>query len=262
MPNWGTGTSGALGGAAAGAYIGSVVPGIGTAIGAGLGGLAGGLGGLFGDGGGRKDKLKTFQKLTPQQQALQQQIIQALMGGQGMNGQGQNQFSDLFGQFNPQQATNAFQQGVTNPAMRNWNQNIVPGIQERFADQGYSSGLFNSLAAGGRDLQEGLNNQMSPFLYQAMMQNQNNRLGGLNTALGTQNYTPYIEQGNPGMFNGFNEGISSGLGQQLGSSFLDLLRNDFQGQNAVTPNANTNMNQRTRMNPGLTNSINYGTAGR
>lgn len=204
-------TGGALGGAASGASLGSFA----GLPGAAIGGLAGLLFGGFGGGGGRPDKLKTFNRLTPQQQQLQQQILESLMSGQG-------QFGDLFGQFNPQQATNAFQQGVANPALRNFNQNIVPGIQERFADQGYSSALTNSLASAGRDLQESLNNQLSPFIYQAMMQNQQNRLQGINQGLGTQNYTPYIQQGSPGAFNGLMEGVSGGLGQAGASNLMNL----------------------------------------
>lgn len=216
--NWGAGATGALGGAATGAQIGSIFPGIGTGIGAGVGGLAGGLAGLLSGKSGKKGKIKNFARMTPEQQSLLNEVMSSLTGGGG-------QFGDLYGQFNPEQAANTFQQGVANPALRNFNQRVIPGIQQAFADQGASSGLNNSLATAGRDLQEGLDSQLAMFIQQQQnMQNQN-RMQGINQGLNAQVNTPYLRQGNSGMVPQLLGQFSQGAGQAAGKFGMNYLDN-------------------------------------
>lgn len=162
---------------------------------------------------GQKDKAKKFSNFTPDQMNLFQQFMQ------GLSGQG-GQFGDMFGQFNPDQASNTFQQGVANPAMRNFNQRVVPGIMQSFADQGASSGLNNSLATAGRDLQENLSSQLSNFIYQSQLQHNQNRLQGLNTGLNTRQFSPYVQQGYKGAIPSLLESFSQGAGTAFGSSMF------------------------------------------
>ncbi len=228
-PNWGAGATGAAGGALAGAQLGSFFPVVGTGIGAGVGGVAGGLIGLLSGKSGKKDKIKNHSRMTPEQQNLLNEVMSSLTGGGG-------QFGDLYGQFNPEQAANTFQQGVANPALRNFNQRVIPGIQQAFADQGASSGLNNSLATAGRDLQEGLDSQLAMFIQnQQNMQNQN-RIQGINQGLNTQAYTPYLQQGNSGMVPQLLSGFSQGAGQaagKWGANYLENLWNPQQGAAAA-----------------------------
>lgn len=216
-PNWGAGATGAAGGALTGAQLGSFVPGIGTGIGAGVGGVAGGILGLFSGKSGKKDKIKNHNRMTPEQQTLLSEVMNSLTGGGG-------QFSDLYGQFNPEQAAGVFQKGVGDPAMRNFNQRVIPGIQQAFADQGASSGLNNSLATAGRDLQEGLDSQLAMFIQQQQNMSNQNRMQGINQGLNTQAYTPYLQQGNSGMVPQLLSGFSQGAGQaagKWGANYLD-----------------------------------------
>lgn len=239
-PNW----SGAAQGAAQGAMAGSTF----GAPGAVVGGTVGGLTGMFS--GGTRDSAQKFNRLTPEAMAMYEQIIASLQG------QGDGQFNDLYGPFNPQYAENAYQKGVVNPAMRNWNQNIAPGVMERFGDQGNSSALNNSMSAAGRDLQENLSNQASPFMYEAMLQNQQNRLQGVNTAMNTQAFSPYVQQGVPGPFQGVMEGAGNAAGQAGMSSLMELMKNF--GQGSQRPNRQPYTPYKTS---GMMTNVRFGQAG-
>lgn len=100
---------------------------------------------------GTKGKYKQISNLTPNQQLLQNQLVGGASGGfndllqyyQGlMSGQG----SDI----------NAFMA----PEMRNFNENIIPGLSEQFAGMGSgalsSSGFRNAAVQQGVGLQERL----------------------------------------------------------------------------------------------------------
>jgi len=165
---------------------------------------------------GKRDKAKRFNNFTPQQMDLFQQFMQGLAGQGGS-------FGDTFGEFDPQQTSDVFQRGVADPAMRNFRQRVIPSIQQSFADQGASSGLNNSLATAGRDLEENLSSQLARFIYDSQMQNRQNRMQGLNTALGTRQFIPYVQQGSKGLVPGMLEGFSQGAGSGLGSAFGSYL---------------------------------------
>lgn len=226
--NWGAGATGAAGGALTGAQFGSFFPGIGTGIGAGVGGLAGGLVGLFSGKSGKKDKIKNHNRMTPEQQSLLNEVMSSLTGGGG-------QFSDLYGQFNPEQAAQTFQKGIADPALRNFNQRVLPSIQQGFADQGASSGLNNSLATAGRDLQEGLDSQLAMFIQQQQNMSNQNRMQGINQGLNTQAYTPYLQQGNSGMVPQLLNGFSQGAGQAAGKWGANYLDNWLNPKAAAAP---------------------------
>jgi hypothetical protein len=164
---------------------------------------------------GSKDKAKKFQNLTPEQMSLLNQVMQALTG----QGGDQNPFSQMFGEFNPEQTADVFQRGVADPAMRNFRQRIIPQIQQSFADQGASSGLNNSLATAGRDLEENLSSQLANFIYGAQQQQNQNRFQGLNLGLNTQTFQPYIQQGSAGLVPSTLQAFAGGAGKSFGTAF-------------------------------------------
>ena len=170
-----------------------------TAMSAGKGGVT-----------GSRDKAKQFRQYTPDQMQAIQQLFKGL-------GQGQGPYSDLFGQFNPEQTANVFQRGVADPSMRNFQQRIVPGIMQNFADQGASSGLANSLASAGKDLQSNLGSQLELFMNQARLQQMQQRMSGLGMGLGASPYQTYVQQGNAGLLPGMLQGFSGAAGNALGN---------------------------------------------
>lgn len=137
-------------GATGGAAAGSAIPFLGSA----MGGILGGLGGLFGG----KKRYKQQTTLTGnQQQANKDQF------GSFYN---QGPFADLYN-YNPEMANTVFDQTRFNPAMRNWNEGIVPKITGQFRGDNMmqSSYAGDALARSGRDLTETLEGQRNQYLY-------------------------------------------------------------------------------------------------
>lgn len=149
---------------------------------------------------GKSPKMKNVSTLNPQQQELMGLITQGLKSGTGA-------FGDLFGSFNEKR----FQEGVTNPALKNFKENILPVIQEKFIGQGAlrSSGFQNATSKAGSDLQA----QLAQLMYQAQQQQGQNQLQGIQTALQPQQQQLSF----PGT-RGFLGDLYSGLAPTLGKS--------------------------------------------
>lgn len=173
--NWGGGASGAIGGATAGAPFGPV--------GAGIGGVLGGLSGLFGGGNEGMQKYKTLSK--------EQQKFHQIRGQQAQQlGQGGYQGSlDILQQMlNPQ---SDIYRNFEAPYRREFEEQTIPNLAERFAGMGAqggalsSSGFGQSLGAAGAGLQEKLAYLKSGLQQSAIerLMNQYNSLsqGYLNT---------------------------------------------------------------------------------
>src|ERR1700733_8557559 len=178
------GVQGAAGGAATGFTLGGPP-------GAVVGGALGGLAGLFG--GGSKGKVKKLATKTKEQQQLLKLIQEGLATGEGP-------FADIFGEFNEEE----FNKGVRDPALKNFKENILPVVQEKFIANNQTGG---SAARRGQQ-RAGLEHQsaLDQLMYQAQQQQKQNRIGGVNTALGTNTfenlYIPGSEGAGPGIVSG------------------------------------------------------------
>lgn len=179
MANLGGGVQGALGGAATGATLGSFFPVVGTGIGAALGGVAGGLGGLFG--GGSEGQVKQNQRFNPQQQALQQQLLQ-LLGPLLQGGIGSR--PDYTG-FAP----------IEQNARTQFHTQTIPGLAERFTSMGGagtrgSSDFAGALGSAGAGLEQGLGALRAQYglQQQGMQQNYLQNLLGLGFQPSFENY--------------------------------------------------------------------------
>ena len=168
---------------------------LGTALAAGIGPALGlktrkGREFLF----GKKGKTGQIQTLTPQQQEFQNQILKSL---QQLYPQA---FQNLEGILSGSpDAFRAFEA----PALRQFEQEIVPGILERLGASagshgGFSSsGLSQALSAGARDLSTNLAAQRAGLQNQALSQ-----LGSLgNIGLG-QSFIPTYQAPTPGFLGG------------------------------------------------------------
>ena len=174
--DWGKGLSGMLSGGAAGSA--------GGPIGALAGGLLGGLTGF----GKKKDKMKKVETLTPEQKKLLNQIL-SFLGPQGMLGEGYEKGINQFKEYmNPSsESLSAF----TEPYMRQFNQQTIPGLAEQFAGANplggglSSSGFGQALGAAGGNLQAVLA-QLKAGLGMQAAQNLMGQYGGmLSAGLGT-----------------------------------------------------------------------------
>lgn len=205
--DWGKAGTGALSGAATGATVGGPVGALG-------GGVLGSLLGFTGSG----DKMNKVSTLSKPQKALLDQIMQMISPG-GQLGQSQQQGISLLNQYmNP--SSEAVQQ-FTQPYMDQFNNQIVPGLAERFAGRGAlggalsSSGFGQSLSAAGGQLQNQLAALKAGLGQQAAqsLMNQYGSFAGM--GLNAQPFA-YLQKA-PSAFSGFMQGYGQegmpGLGQ-------------------------------------------------
>jgi hypothetical protein len=136
---------------------------------------------------GKSPKIKQFQNLSPFQQKFQNQLLS------GVSGLTPSMF-DLLEQLLSQdeEATSDYEA----PALRQFQEQIIPSILERFAGAGAlsSSGLNQSLAKAGESLSEKLAAQRS-----GLQQNALQSLMGLSQVGLQQRSTPYTKQGSQGL---------------------------------------------------------------
>ena len=154
---------------------------------------------------GTKDKVKKQTLLSPEQDQLMKLISEGLTKGTGS-------FGDLFGNFNQE----SFDKGVTEPALKNFKENILPMLQERFVagNQVGGSGMMNAQNKAAVDLQS----QLAQLMYQAQNQQKQNQFGGIQQGLGTRGFENVYKQGNQGLLQGLLQGASPDLGKLSGLS--------------------------------------------
>lgn len=117
---------------------------------------------------------------TPLQQQLMKLINEGLLKGEGP-------LSDLFGDFNQSD----FDKGVTQPALKNFKENILPELQEKFiaGNQVLGSGMRRGQLKASTDLQE----KLAQLMYQAKQDQKKNKLAGIQGLLGTQAVENIVE---------------------------------------------------------------------
>ena len=155
---------------------------------------------------GKKEKFEQVPTMTPEQQQLLSQLLGGLGGPLGMGLQ--NLMQLLSG---APEALEAFQA----PAMRQFEEQIVPGIAERFTGVGgqRSSAFQQALGGAGAGLAERLSAQRAGLQQGAMGQ-----LGGLlGAGLGAQPFGYRFTPGQAGFLGGMGGGLGGGLGMGLGS---------------------------------------------
>lgn len=163
---------------------------------------------------GGRPKQYQMPTTTPQQQALLQQLMSGLQGGQS-NIPGMEYLQQLMS--NDPSAFQAYEQ----PLMRQFNQEIVPGIAERFSGMGMgsrNSGAFQQQVAGaaGR-LSENLGAQRANLRQGAMQQ----LMGMYGQAMQPQFQS--IAQPQYGMIPGLLGGMGQGAGYGLSNAFSRLM---------------------------------------
>jgi hypothetical protein len=126
--------------------------------------------------------------------------------------QGEGQFANLFN-FDEASAMKNFQTSYANPAMKNWQENMVPGITGSFRGGNLqdSSYLGGALAKSGADIQTDLNAKMADMLYSGNQSAMERRLKGLNDILNMQTFA--VEGAQPNPMDSFSSGMASGIGK-------------------------------------------------
>jgi hypothetical protein len=176
---------------------------------------------LFGKSGGGSSKgdasgsgrVKQASLETKLQKELAELINKGLISGEGPLG-------DIFGSFNEEQ----FQQGIQEPSLKNFQENILPQLMEKFNSQNaLQSGAFQKAKfKAGTDLQSDLNK----LRYGAQEQNKLNRLTGLQTGLAKQGVENIVFPQKTSTMDALLQGLVSNAGPLLekgASGFGDLI---------------------------------------
>lgn len=154
---------------------------------------------------GKKDKIKQKSTLNPQQDELMALISEGLTKGSGP-------FASLFGDFDK----GAFEEGVTKPALANFQENILPQLQEKFiaGNQVLGSGMRRGQLKASNDLQ----NQLATLMYNAQQDQQKNKLAGIQSVLAPKAVENVYKQGSTGALTAFAQGAGQGVGQAAGAA--------------------------------------------
>jgi hypothetical protein len=117
---------------------------------------------------------------------------------------------DIFGEFDPA----AFEAGVSKPALQQFQDEILPMLQEKFIGGGQvgGSGMQRAGAKAATDLQS----RLAELMYNAQNQQKQNKLQGLNTALGTKATENIYKPGTEGFVQGAAKGFAEGAGKGVG----------------------------------------------
>lgn len=162
---------------------------------------------------GRKEKMQQVPTLTGGQSDFLSQILgnlgQGGLGGQGYESAIQNLLRILSGSPEAFQAFEA-------PAKRQFQEETIPNILERFSGAGArsSSGLQQTLGGAGRQLSEDLSAQRSGLQQNAVQQLLSNFMGQGQLGLGTRAFENILRPAEPG----FLQSLLGGLGQGLGGA--------------------------------------------
>lgn len=170
-----------------------------------------GIGGSALFGGKQSDRVQQLPTMTGEQQSALRNALSQFASGGGTGGALQH-YQDLLS--NDPSKMAAFEA----PAMRQFNERIVPGLAERFSAVGgqRSSAFPQALSQAGADLSERLSAQRAQLQGQAAQ----GILGYLNQLLGQKSFENIYQQGGPSFLGALAPGIGQGLGAGLTSSLL------------------------------------------
>ncbi len=154
---------------------------------------------------GTKGKTKALSTQTPEQEQLLKLITEGITSGEGP-------LKDIFGQFDPA----AFEAGVSKPALQQFQDEILPLLQEKFigGNQVGGSGMARAGAKAATDLQS----KLAELMYNAQNQQKQNKMQGINTALGTRATENIYKPGTEGLVQGAVKGFAQGAGNAAGAA--------------------------------------------
>lgn len=155
---------------------------------------------------GSSQRQKDIQLQSPEQQQLFSQILQQVGGDAG------GLLQNLMQPMSQEDMQSTFQQTYVDPAMQAMQQQIIPGIQQRFADAnaGSSSALNQALAQSATDLSTNLGAQFGQF----QQQQQGQQLGALSQflpLLNQQTFQPHFQE-RQGIAGPLAQGTMQGIG--------------------------------------------------
>lgn len=175
---------------------------------------------------GSKDEIKQQPTMTPEQEQFLKQLLGQLGPEGGLGGlheQGLSQLSDLM-----DPSGQAFQR-FADPYMREFREQTVPNLAEKFAGAGAmggglsSSGFGQSLSAAGAGLQENLASLRSQLQQKALQDIMSQYQGMSQIGLGQRPFGYEKVKGSPGLLGS----TLAGFGGEIGQGVAGLARGGF-----------------------------------
>jgi len=177
---------------------------------------------------GKRGKVKQQPTMNPQQMALLNQLLGQQQSGyqSPLMQQGQSYLSSILS--GGPEAFSAYEA----PALRQFNEQILPDIAEYFSGLGASSssGLNQTLGQAGAGLAERLAAQRAGLrsdAYNQVLQGQGLQQQQGQALLGVRPFENVYQQGQPGLLSLLGAGIGTGLGAGLGNIGSSYLTNRF-----------------------------------
>ncbi len=188
---------------------------------------------------GSAPKQKQVPTMSPQQQKLFSQLMQ-MLNPQSNFTQGFQQSNDLMQQYlDPSsEAVDRF----TDPYMREFNEQTIPGLSERFAGMNAmgsglsSSGFGQALGGAGAGLQERLAQIRSGLGMQAGQQLMNQYGNMSQNALSQRPFGYTYQPGTPGLLGNFTSGYAQSGFPGMGGFASNLYNRMFPQQNPMMAN--------------------------
>lgn len=153
---------------------------------------------------GKSAKTKKKKLTTPLQDELLQLIQEGATTGKGP-------FADIFGAFNEEE----FNKGVVNPALKNFQENILPKLQEKFIanNQVLGTDFGRAQAKAGTDLQS----ELAALMYQAQQKQKENKMRGVELGLNRQGFENVQTSGYPGLLQEGAKALAQAGGYSAGN---------------------------------------------
>lgn len=157
---------------------------------------------------GRKESVKKLPLQTPEQEELIKLIQEGITTGEGP-------FGEMF-KFN----ADSFNEGVSKPAIKNFQDTILPLIQEKYVagNQVGGSGAQREKMKAGVDLQS----KLAQLMYQAQQGSNQNRMSGIQTALGTKGFENLYKPREVGGVEAALQGMLPKLGKAAGQGIAQM----------------------------------------
>jgi hypothetical protein len=149
---------------------------------------------------GKRGKNKKLETQSTGQKQIQKLINQGLTKNKGP-------LADLFGEFDEQ----AFKEGVTDPQIKQFQEQILPMLQEQMNANGQvlSNAFGREQLKAGNDMQS----KIAQLMYEAKQGQKHNRFAGVQQTLGTPQFENLYKKETTGAAHGFFNAMGESAGK-------------------------------------------------
>lgn len=175
---------------------------------------------------GKDQEVKNINKLSPEQQQIFASLSQAAQGqgAGGAFGESADYYRDLL------DPSGQAQQDFAAPAMRQFQEDILPMLAEQFAGMGSGGALSGSGFRNAATREASSLSERLAAMRAGLQQQGAAGLSGIGQqALGQSTFEPVLSRGTTGLIPGLAAGAGEGFGQAMGGGNLGKLISGYLG---------------------------------